>query len=104
MAEKEQKKSEEKDKNEYIRLYDAKMQEIRKEIELLESKLEAAGAETRLELKQKIEELQSKRDHMKQEIEKIKAAGEHAWRDITGQLDIVFDEIKLSLKKLKNSL
>ena len=93
------------DRKSYIGKMAAKLKEWDDEVQKLEAKADKAKADVKAEYRQRIEELQSKKEEAQQKLNKLQEAGEGAWEDLKGGVEqswkILGDAVKSARSKLK---
>lgn len=65
----------------------AQLDEWNAKIDVLKAKAEKAGAKTKVDYYETIEELQKKRTKAKDKLQELRAAGDDAWEDLKTGVD-----------------
>lgn len=89
------------DKSAYERKLDAKLEEWNAEIDRLKAQAKEASADTEIEIRQQIDELQDRRDDARSRLEKVKDSSNEAWEDVKAGADKAWDEMQASFEKAK---
>ena len=93
------------DRKVYIDKMAAKLKEWDEKIQKLETKLNSAGAGAKVEFRQQITELRSKREEAQQKLKKLQASSEGSWEELKAGIEkstkIFGDSVKKSWDKLK---
>ena len=93
------------DRKVYIDKMAAKLKEWDDKIQKLEKKLDAAGADAKVEFRQQITELRSRREEAQQKLKKLQAASEGSWEELKAGIEkstkIFGDSVKKAWDKLK---
>ena len=90
-------------KDKYVEKREAEIEKWNADLEDLEAKIAAAGADAKakLEHKEHINALRQKRDEAKAKLAEINAAGNDRWEDLKEGLESVWGNIKDGFEKVK---
>ena len=89
-------------KDQYIEKHQAEIDKWNTEIENLEAKITAAGADakTKLEHEEQMEALRQHRDEARAKLAEIQAAGDDTWEDLKDGLEHTWTSIKDGFEKV----
>jgi chromosome segregation ATPase len=66
----------------YIERFKARLDQLDAEIDALEARMRAAGADARIEHEKRLKEARAKRDSARSRLSELRSAGDDAWEDI----------------------
>lgn len=75
------------DRDEYVKKIEAKLDEWDSDIEELKDKLEAASADAKVALNDKLKQLSKTRDEISDKLDELQDAGEDAWEDVRDNIE-----------------
>lgn len=87
------------DKDLYREKFEAKLRELKAQIEVLEARADQLKAESKLELKQQIQSLRQQRDAIGKKLEQLQQSSGEAWKDLKTGLESAATELKGALGK-----
>lgn len=87
------------DKDLYREKFEAKLRELKAQIEVLEARADQLKAESKLELKQQIQSLRQQRDAIGKKLEQLQQSSGEAWKDLKTGLESAAAELKGALGK-----
>ena len=87
------------EKDLYRQKFEAKLKELKAQIGVLEAKAEQVKAESKLELKEQIQNLRRKRDSLDTNLDQLKQSSGDAWKDLKAGLESAREELKGALGK-----
>ena len=79
-----------KNRDEYIRTMQAKLEEWNAEIDILSAKADEVTADVKSEFNEQIKSLKAKQATARQKIEELQHAGEGAWGDVKSGLELAW--------------
>jgi TolA-binding protein len=94
-------------KDEYLSLMKAKMEDLDRQIQELQAKAESKASEVKTqsqaEFNQAMEELRSKKKAAEAKYESLKSASAEAWNDMRSGMDSAMDEMSAAFKRARAS-
>jgi hypothetical protein len=82
------------EKNLYREKFEAKLKELKAQIDVIEAKAAQVKAESKIEYQKQMEELRRKREAVGHRLEEIKIASGEAWKDLKGGMEKGMDDLK----------
>jgi DNA repair exonuclease SbcCD ATPase subunit len=86
-------------KDAYVEKAQAKIEEQSAKLDQLKAKVKGEAADTKIEGHKQIEKLESKLDAAKARLAEITDSAEDAWEDLTDRFDKLADDLGASVKK-----
>ena len=87
---------------EYEATAEHRLAELGARIDSLKYKVDVAGAETKAELKQQLDELEIKRQEAARKLGELKAAGEEGWDTMRREMADVLDDLEQKFDRIRN--
>jgi uncharacterized coiled-coil DUF342 family protein len=87
------------DKNLYQENFEAKLKELKAQLDFIEAKAAQAKAESKIELQKQLQDLRQKRDAVRERLDKIRESSGDAWKDFKTGLERAADDLKGALDK-----
>lgn len=85
-------------KDAYEKKIQAKLDEVRAEIERLQAKAREAEADAEIEYNKQIDQLRKKHEALKSKLDEVKLAGEDAWEDLKVGAELAYESLSDALK------
>lgn len=93
-------------KDEYLQLMNAKLEEINRELQELTDKTQSKASEmkeeARAELNRNMETLRSKKQEVAQKLDELKSASGSAWEDIKSGMDAAMEDLNQALTRARS--
>jgi hypothetical protein len=83
----------------YQQKVEAKIEQVNAQIDSYLSKIDETKADTKLEIKNQLDDLTNQRKTVERKFEEIRNAGQDAWSDMRSGLDDAIDELEASFKQ-----
>lgn len=87
------------DKDLYREKFEAKLKEVKAQIDFLEAKADQVKAESKIEFKQQIQSLRQKRDAIGNKLDQLKQSSGEAWKELKAGLESATEDLKGALGK-----
>ncbi|RUO76139.1 coiled coil domain-containing protein [Idiomarina seosinensis] len=86
------------DKDAFEKKHQAKIDEMKAEIDRLKAKARQAEAESQVKYEQKIKELETLKDEAEERLDSLKKSSKDAWSDISGGLESATQSLATAIK------
>ncbi len=90
-------------REQYIRKLDAKLREWNAELEKIAARIDQAGAERRIELQKKYEQVKAQRDDVRSRMDKLKNSTGEAWQEIKSGLEAAWKKLDESFQEARKT-
>jgi septation ring formation regulator EzrA len=88
------------DKNLYQEKFEAKLKELKAQLDFIEAKAAQAKAQSKIELQKQLQDLRRKRDAMRERLDKVRKSSGGAWKDLKAGVESAADDLKEALGKV----
>ena len=82
----------------------AQIEKVGAQIELLKAKVDDAKADAKIELNQRIENLEGQRDEVQKRLDELKSAGSSAWRELKSGVDSAVVELEKAVTQVMSNI
>ncbi len=89
-------------KDSYIAKVKAQLDELKAELDILDTQVSKAKADTKIKYQEQIGELHQKHAELARRLTKIQEAREDVWEDLKGGFENVWDSMKESFSRAKS--
>ncbi|MCU0984157.1 MAG: coiled coil domain-containing protein [Acetobacteraceae bacterium] len=88
------------DKSAYRQKLEARLEQWRAEIDMLEAKAREAGADARILYEKQVEEWRGKQQEARRRLDELDKASGEAWKDLKSGLEAAWAELGRTAKKV----